>query len=319
MRTLWARFLEFVFPLSSDSWLTVLRVGLGLQIASYCLSLRADWNSIFSENGLISRDLAEAILDVESALTPRFGWLFAAANNLGLSEPRALLLVWILLLCASCGLVLGLYTRTFSVMAWLLHLCAVKSGSLFAYGADNFTTIGLFYLMVAPLPDRFSLDYLWRKIPAKELQRQGFHRRVLQLHLCLIYFFGGLAKCIGGGWWDGTSIWRALTRTPFNVISPEAVVHWRSLFPILAISVWIIELGYPFFIWSKKLRPLWLVCVIGVHLGIGLAMGLYLFSSVMIVLNLSAFAPDWLVDKATNILSRIGRQKEVTVAAITEE
>ena len=35
---------------------------------------------------------------------------------------------------------------------WFIHLCAVKSVNLMTYGVDNFTTIGLFYLMFAPLP-----------------------------------------------------------------------------------------------------------------------------------------------------------------------
>ncbi len=101
-----------------------------------------------------------------------------------------------------------------------------------SYGVDNFMTIGLFYLMLSPLPDRYSLDWRLRKLRPKNPQLLGFWRRVLQLHLCVIYFFSGLTKCLGSGWWDGSNVWRALIRPPFNVIDPEILVRWKYLFPV---------------------------------------------------------------------------------------
>ena len=129
------------------------------------------------------------------------------------------------------------------------------------------------------------------RIPVSHLQ--GFHRRILQLHLCLIYFLGGITKCAGAGWWDGTSIWYALIRPPFNLLPPETLIAWKNLFPVLSISVCLLETGYPLFIWLRKTRTFWLVAVITMHLAIGLAMGLYLFALVMITLNFAAFGPDF--------------------------
>jgi hypothetical protein len=162
-----------------------------------------------------------------------------------------------------------------------------------AYGMDNFTTIGLFYLMLSPLPDKCSVDYKFRNVGLKNPQLHGLFRRVLQVHLCIIYFFGGLAKCAGPGWWNGNSLWRALTNTPFNIISPEILVKWKDLFPVVGISVWLIEIAYPFLIWSKRTRNIWLICIIVMHVAIGLTMGMYLFALVMIVLNVAAFGPRW--------------------------
>jgi HTTM domain len=160
---------------------------------------------------------------------------------------------------------------------------------LFAYGADNFMTTGLFYLMLSPLPDRFSLDHRLLKIELKDPQFLGFWRRVLQVHMCFVYFVGGLAKCLGSGWWDGSNLWLSLTRPPFNLISPNILVQFKYALPILGISIFLIELGYPVFIWIRKTRLFWLVCILAMHVGIGLAMGMYLFALVMIVLNLAAF------------------------------
>jgi hypothetical protein len=255
------------------------------------LSLRNDWNYFLSgaPTGLIRRDLAEAILSVESHFIPRLGWLVALGANVGLREETVLTGAWICLLATSCGLVLGFACRCSAILAWFLHLCAAKSGGFMAYGVDNFMTIGLFYLMLSPLPDRYSLDWRLRSFRLKAPELLGFWRRVLQLHLCLIYFFSGLAKCFGRGWWDGSSVWRALIRPPFNVIDPDALVRWKYLFPVAGVFICVLEIGYPFFIWNNKTRRIWLSCICAMHVGIGLLMGMYLFALVMIVLNVAAF------------------------------
>ena len=57
------------------------------------------------------------------------------------------------------------------------------------------------------------------------------------------------------------------------------------------IFICLLEIGYPFFIWSDKTRKTWLICICAMHILIGVAMGMYLFSLVMIVLNVAAFGP----------------------------
>jgi len=137
-----------------------------------------------------------------------------------------------------------------------------------------------------------SVDRHWWEPRRQDRQLLGFWRRVLQLHLCLIYFFGGLAKCLGSGWWDGSNFWRALIRPPFNVLDPEILVRWKYLFPVAGIIIALLEVSYPFFIWGRSTRKIWLLGICGMHAAIGLAMGMYLFALVMIVLNVAAFAPD---------------------------
>jgi len=145
--------------------------------------------------------------------------------------------------------------------------------------------------MLSPLPDQFSLDWRLRNLRPKHSQLLGFWRRVLQLHLCIIYFLSGLTKCLGSGWWDGSNVWRALIRPPFNVIDAEILVRWKYLFPMAGILICLLEFGYPFFIWSSRTRKIWLFGVCGMHIVIGVTMGMYLFSLVMIVLNVAAFGP----------------------------
>jgi hypothetical protein len=284
----------FLFPPETDKWLAVLRIGLGLQVTVYALFLKSDWHYLFAGTGkgLVSRELGEAIISFDSPFIPKLGWLVSLGGHLNIGEETVLSVAWACLLVAGCCLLLGLFCRPVAIIAWFLHLCAAQSGGLLAYGADNFMTMGLFYLMLSPLPDRYSLDHRLVKTKLKDPQLLGFWRRLLQLHLCLVYFFGGLGKTLGSGWWDGSNLWRALTRPPFDIISPDILIRFKYLLPILGISICLIELGYVAFIWMKKTRFVWLVCILGMHIGIGLTMGMYLFALVMIVLNLAAFGAD---------------------------
>src|SRR5207253_3200653 len=195
-----------------------------------------------------------------------------------LGEETVLSAAWICLLCAGCGLLLGFACRFSAILAWFLHLCAAESGAFVSYGVDNFMTIGLFYLMLSPLPDRYSFDRRLQKSQPSDPQLLGFFRRVLQLHLCLIYFFGGLTKCLGSGWWNGSNIWRALIRPPSNIIDPEILIRWKDLFPIAGVFICLLETGYPFFIWGKRTRTIWFTCICAMHLAIGLTLGMYLFA-----------------------------------------
>ena len=58
---------------------------------------------------------------------------------------------------------------------------------------------------------------------------------------------------------------------------------------MLGISICLLEVSYPIFIWMKKTRRVWLLCILAMHAAIGLLMGLYLFALVMIVMNVAAF------------------------------
>jgi uncharacterized membrane protein YphA (DoxX/SURF4 family) len=283
------RLIEFLFRPATDRWLTLLRVGLGLQVTFYSLSLREDWNDLFS--GTV-RIVAEALLSQQSQFIPRLGWSINLGAEIGLHEESVLVVAWACLVVAGCGLLLGVACRLSAIVAWFFHLCAAKSGGFVSYGMDNLMTIGLFYLILSPLPDRYSLDWRLQKSPSRAPQLLGFWRRVLQLHLCVIYLFSGLTKCLGSGWWSGSNVWRALIRPPFNIIDAEILVRWKYMFPVVGIVVCLLEMAYPFFIWNSRTRKIWLIGICAMHVGIGLTMGMYLFAFVMIVLNAAAFGPE---------------------------
>jgi len=188
LRSWWTRALKFLFPTETDTWLTVLRIGLGLQVAVYALFLRSDWHYLFlsSGKGLIGREIGDAITSFESSLIPTLSWLVALGRSINISEEAVLSISWACLLSSGCFLLLGLFCRPAAIIAWFLHLCVAESGGLLAYGADNFMTTALFYLMLSPLPDHYSFDRWVVQSKPGNPQLLGFWRRVLQVHLCFI-------------------------------------------------------------------------------------------------------------------------------------
>ena len=269
----------------------MLRIGLGVQVIVYALFLRSDWHYLFASSGkgLVGREVGEAITSFDSLFIPKLGWLVALGRNVNMSEETMLNVAWVCLLSAGCLLLMGLFCRPAAIVAWFIHICAAESGGLLAYGADSFMTTALFYLMLSPLPDHYSFDHWVTKTKPRNPQLLGFWRRVLQVHLCFVYFIGGLAKCLGNGWWNGSNLWRSLIRPPFNLVSPDILVRFKYALPVLGIAICLLEVSYPIFIWIKKTRLIWLICILVLHAAIGLLMGLYLFALVMIVMNVAAF------------------------------
>ena len=166
----WQQVNDWFFGGTSDHWLAALRIGLGLQLVLYCITSRADWLQMFTlhPGSFVTRDLTEALVTLGAALVPRVSWLISVGEFIGLSEATVLWVVWSGLLAAGLCLVAGIFCRSAAIAAWFLHLSAIKSSALLSYGVDNFTSIGLFYLMLSPLPDHLSLGFALAKVAAEE-------------------------------------------------------------------------------------------------------------------------------------------------------
>jgi hypothetical protein len=117
---------------------------------------------------------------------------------------------------------------------------------------------------------------------------------LIQLHLCVIYFFAGLGKLQGDSWWAGDALWRAASNLEYQTLDITWLAHWPLLTAFLtqASAYW--ELTFCVLIWPRLLRPLTMAFAVPLHLGIGIALGLMTFGLIMPVAVLS-FAAPWFV------------------------
>ncbi len=110
--------------------------------------------------------------------------------------------------------------------------------------------------------------------------------RLLQLHLCIIYLFGGLSKMRGDLWWEGSAMWWSVVNYEYQSLDVTWLGRWPLLIALLTHVTLFWETFYAATIWPRLTRPFTLAMAVFVHGGIALALGMPTFGFMMIVANL---------------------------------
>jgi len=279
---------DFLTPAVAARPLALCRIGISTVLLVQAWQVAHDLLALFGPRGLVQWSLDEAILP---PWRPRISWL---VEQYGVSPDAAVRLTFAVYVVGLVLLLLGWHTRAAAFVTWLTHMMLAGSGELTTYGVQAFGHIILTYLLVFPSGADLSVD----RTPATSGRswRYGLALRVLQIHLCVVYLFSGVEKGSGRQWWTGEAIWRAVMQPQFAQFD----LGWTARFPlILAFAAWgtlLIECGYPFAMWWPRLRRTWVLAAVSLHAGIALFLGLRLFSSMMIVLTVSAFGSDLVAD-----------------------
>ena len=164
------------------------------------------------------------------------------------------------------------------LMLALAYLALVPSGRV----------LGVFARMAPPPeppPPRQPPQEIEEPHPLDRLAWSGLVMRVLQIHLCLIYFQSGLSK-LATDWLAGAALWHprwAKLGAPFTLEALQAEPYLTGL---ITYSLVLFELFYGVLIWVPVLRyPLMAVAVL-VHLSVGIWWGLLPFNLMMLVMNI---------------------------------
>jgi hypothetical protein len=266
--------------------LAIFRIGVAAVLLLQALALMGALLALYGENGLVGWSVSAAMGQPSA---PRLSWLAAALAPLSISATACVQGAFLTYVAALAALLIGWQTRVAAVLACLLHLMLVSTAQASIYGVDMFAQIALFYCVCMPVGQALSADAWSRGQTDRPSFAARLGLRVLQIHLCIVYLTSGIDKAEGIQWWNGEAIWRGLMRPDLNQFD----VTWLAGMPWVAMVLcWgtlVVELGYPVFVWSKRTRVLWVLATIGLHVGIGVAMGLWFFSGIMIVLTGSAF------------------------------
>lgn len=266
---------RFFFAPASARPLEALRIGLAAVLLVQALQLVPVFFDLYHHDGVLRGALMDAFTPIHQ---PALGEFVAALTGGGTAERLFLTGCGALYLASLLAMLLGWRARVATGSAWLLHLFFMMLAPHTNYGADDFANVFLFYAMWTP---GRAAD------PPREENRLLL--RVMQLHLCIAYLFTGVEKASGSQWRDGDAIWRSLMTQNYALFD----FSWLAQVPALAvIAGWLvlaIEIGYPVFIWPRRTRRPWIVAVVAMHVGIGLFLGLHVFSLVMIVLTVSLF------------------------------
>src|SRR5262249_59169666 len=119
---------------------------------------------------------------------------------------RAAAAVWAV---ALVFLLIGLGTRFWAVVVWVLSTSFANLNADIDNGGDVIRGITLFYLMLCPCGAAWSVDAWLKKRPAPVLV-PPWPLRLLFLQLVLIYFCNGMHKLAGADWRAGSSLFYVL-------------------------------------------------------------------------------------------------------------
>ena len=193
-------------------------------------------------------------------------------------------------------LTLGLFTRVSSIAAFVLTLsyCHRLQGAL--YGLDQVNALLATYLMIGSCGSVFSLDRLRMSRTAARTETTStvgntIAIRLIQIHLCVIYFFGGISKLKGIDWWDGSALWMALSNYEYQSLDMTWLIGYPAIIALLTHATVIWETFYCVLIWPRYSRGIMLSMAVLVHGGIGLAMGMPTFGLAMIIANIAFLEP----------------------------
>jgi len=226
-------------------------------------------------------------------------------------------LIWtheIMAMVAGLSLALGFKTRIVSILAWFLTLMTVHRMTGMLFGLDQIVIMLSMYLCIGRPGDSWSVDaWLQRRSSgpfelAEAAWSNTFATRWMQLHLCVIYLFGGIGKMRGDMWWDGSAMWYSAAAYEYQSWDLTWIGYSPFLAAILTHMTVFWELGYCALIWPKWTRPMMLGIALMVHGGIAIYLGMITFGFMMLVANLAFVSPKLLFDGST-VFSKVSRER----------
>jgi hypothetical protein len=218
---------------------------------------------------------------------------------------RLLTVVWAACLVVLIAYTLGLASRITSVLAWAIMVSTSRRVPVLYFGFDQAILSWMLYLAVTGSSGQaLALDRLIaRRRAAGETGSGRIHAptvsanlalRLIQLHLCLIYAVAGLAKLQGRVWWNGDAVLMILLAPEYRVGNYLWLAAYPRFLNFLTHATVALEVLYPVLVWVRVLRPLVLIGMIALHVGIDLTMGLREFSLAMIAGNVAFVSGAWL-------------------------
>lgn len=226
----------------------------------------------------------------------QWSWYFAAPPAGGMHA------LAILSLIAGVLLTIGLATPLAAIVSLASLVSAANRAPLNVFGFDDVLGMILIGLAVGPAGAVLSVDSLLARDAGRRAPSvlANIALRLIQVHLCVIYFFSGCGKLLGASWWEGTALWGSVANVQYRTLDLTWLARHPLLINALTLATLLWEVSYAALVWPRLTRRLVLGMAVLVHLGIGAAMGMMEFGLAMIVANM-AFIP------ATSLRQLLGR------------
>jgi hypothetical protein len=293
---------NFWFAPRKASTLALMRICAGWMLFYTHFIWTINASEFLGPHAWITRDVSQKM--AEQVWVWTYFWYF--------DHPLALLAANLVALFIFAAMTVGWKTRYVTVAAWLISLMYIHrlQGSLF--GLDQMNVFLAMYLAFAPCGDRWSVD-AWlrnrRGQPAPLAKTSAtVATRLLQIHLCVIYLFGGISKLQGTMWRDGSAVWFAISNLEYQSLNMTWLVYFPWLIAALSHATVFWETFYCALVWPARTRPFVLAIAVCVHGGIALFLGMPTFGFIMIVANMAFLSPSFVDAVGNRVAGLMGRK-----------
>ncbi len=274
---------RFWFTPRMPHTMSIIRIAAGSIIFYTMLIWTKQFPAFFLDGGQVSEEFAISFHRSVFAWS-HFHWI---------SSPTILYAIHILALAIVASFTVGWKTRITSVLTWLLLNSYVHRVPGTLFGLDQINTMLAMYLMIGDAGGAYSLDARMADAVFRPSVWTNIATRLIQLHMCVIYFFAAASKLQGVSWWEGTALWLALSNYEYQSLDMTWTAHWPLLINLATHVTLAWELSYVALIWPRWSRPVMLALAIPVHLGIACTMGMITFGCIMLVGNLAFIPPEF--------------------------
>jgi hypothetical protein len=285
--------------LSALDWMTARQHGTRVLAV-----VRAGYGSVIVAMLLVNAPVRDRIWGDDAA----YDWQLYASRALDSGQPGLYLLsssplwsdlLYLALIVVAAAFALGFGGRVtavlFFVLLWSLH----ARNPIATNGGDNLMRLVLIYLMFARTTAHYSID-AWRarrrRLAGRPLRSPSTLGTVLHngalvasiAQVCVLYITSGLAKVQGEMWQNGTALYYVLRTADYNVWPEVTAPLYQS--PLIVVGATyaavFVQLMMPVALLDRRAKAILLPMVLGMHLAIGVLMGLPFFSAIMIVSDL---------------------------------
>ncbi len=239
-----------------------------------------DIRMFFYESGLMSSSSAKMFHKLQVSHVLHFI----------LSSDLLLYFAYLSFLVILLALALGFASRWLVAIAFILHLVFIQRNPSIVYGADAITVFWLFYLIFANTNGQIQwVDYFKNKrkqglVSDRRLAHSWWNTlalRLIQIQLCVVYFFSGLTKLREGAWWNGTALKEALLSYDKAGMDIAFLLSLPVIAGVLTCFIVLFEIYFPVLIWIPRLRSPLLILGVLFHILIAISFGLYFFSLIV--------------------------------------
>ena len=196
----------------------------------------------------------------------------------------------------ACFVSLG-YRYQFSIISnyilWIIFVNFTTIQRDFDGGFDTFMIGAGFFLIFMPGDRAFSLDKLRYKLstpfthystyPKPTVSSLAYYLPVL-IGLGFLYFDSAIHKLFAEHWRNGLGSWLPSTQPYYvSAIDMSLLLNNEILEKIIGYTILFFQFTFPFFFSISRLRPVYLLIGLSIHLGITLSLNIYPFGIGMII------------------------------------